>query len=81
MASDKMGGATSDQLSSDSLSIQVGLDGFQGKVQKLPTSYAEAVQNEVMAVALNSYSVSPDQLDAAATNAQYLAGQISQLCL
>jgi hypothetical protein len=81
MANDKMSGAVGDQLGGDSLSIQVGLDGFQGQVSELPVAYAGAVQNEVVWVAVNSYSASPDQLDTAATNSQYLARQINQLCL
>ena len=51
------------------------------EVQELPAPYAAAVENKVIWVAQNSSSVSPDQLDAAATDAEGLAGQISQLCL
>jgi len=81
MAGDEMAGATGDQLGGDSLAILAGVDGFKGKLQELPASYAQAVENEVVWVALNSSSVSSDQLNTAATNAQDLASQIDKLCL
>ena len=43
-----------------------------------PAPYAQDVQNEVVWVAQNSSSVSPDQLDTAAAYAEDLANQISQ---
>jgi outer membrane murein-binding lipoprotein Lpp len=81
MASDEeIYGPGSDAVNSDSMAVATAAMGLNGKWPELPSPYAMEVQNEVMVVASSPGAASPAQLDAAATAATDLAGQISQLC-
>jgi hypothetical protein len=81
MASDMASGADSLQLSGDWLAVDTSLHPLINDNPYLPSSYAQEVQSEVITPALNAQSLSPDQLNATAANAQELASQISQQCL
>jgi hypothetical protein len=82
MASDEeIYGAGSTQVNSDGLGVEAAIDPVVNSFTELPSPYAEDVQNEVISVAVSPYSATPDQLNAAAANADNLSSTISQLCL
>jgi len=73
-------GAGSTQVNSDMFAVVAGAQALNKPLLELPPAWFNAVQNEVMSVAVSPDAASPEQLTAAADNAQYLASQISQLC-
>jgi hypothetical protein len=54
--------------------------GLGGLTAKLPAQYASELRNSVLPVAASPGKQSPEQLNAAANEAQSLAAKISQMC-
>lgn len=73
-------GAGSEQITSDGLAVQADTQPIVNILRSLPTADADELQDDVLNVAINAYSAAPDQLDAAAVNANDLAGQFAGLC-
>ena len=68
---------TGEYGSSDQLAINVALTALAGDLNQLPEDWADAIQNQVISP---GYGGDSTQLSAAASNAQSLATDISQLC-
>jgi len=62
---------------SDSMAVNIALTAVANELYQLPADWAEAIRNQVISP---GSSTDPSQMDTAASNAQSLASQISQLC-
>jgi hypothetical protein len=62
---------------SDSMAVNTVLTAVADELNQLPAVWAEAIQNQVI---FPGRSTDPAQIDAAASNADSLAAQLSQLC-
>jgi hypothetical protein len=62
---------------SDSMAVNIALTAVANELSQLPADWAEAIRNQVI---FPGYSTDPSQMYTAASNAQSLASQISQLC-
>jgi hypothetical protein len=62
---------------SDGMAVSIALTAVANELDQLPADWAEAIQNQVI---FPGNSTDPSQMYTAASNAQSLASQISQLC-
>jgi hypothetical protein len=68
------------QAKRDGVAVVVYAKSLGGLEEKLPARYARDLRSSVLPVAASPYKRTPEQLNAAANQAQTLAQQISQLC-
>jgi hypothetical protein len=73
-------GADTEQARRDGLAVVVYAGSLDGFSAKLPPQDASDLRNSVLPVAASPYQKTPEQLNAAANDAQSLATRISRLC-
>jgi hypothetical protein len=73
-------GAGTEQAKRDGLAVVVYAGSLDGLSAKLPPQDARDLRNSVLPVAASPYKKTPEQLNAAANDAQSLATRISRLC-